>query len=243
MVRILAEMEEMMVYEKIMVASNKLRKPAFGEELVDDNGESLARFPISSYLCPTFTGERVAQAACYQQHGPAAIANYVCLPGAHLDATGTQVVEHGVMVSTQEGGGRGVGMGDIKDGIARTLLAAESRETHMATWYDGQSSWVIALRTNVVPSEGELFNSGADFMPQLPADAATALNVEPYLGKQPFIGDSARRWGPSSMHAGGAVNHVFVDNHVVSITDDIDPAVYMSLVTRNGGEDLGGVDY
>jgi type II secretory pathway pseudopilin PulG len=45
-----------------------------------------------------------------------------------------------------------------------------------------------------------------------------------------------RLWGPSSQHNGGIVNHAFGDAHVESISDQIDPNVYLWIVTRNGGE-------
>jgi prepilin-type processing-associated H-X9-DG protein len=47
-----------------------------------------------------------------------------------------------------------------------------------------------------------------------------------------------RLWGPSSEHRGGIVNHAFADGHVDSISDKIDPNVYLWMVTRNGGENL-----
>jgi prepilin-type processing-associated H-X9-DG protein len=47
-----------------------------------------------------------------------------------------------------------------------------------------------------------------------------------------------RLWGPSSEHRGGIVNHAFADGHVESISDQIDPNVYLWMTTRNGGEPL-----
>jgi hypothetical protein len=50
------------------------------------------------------------------------------------------------------------------------------------------------------------------------------------------LGAFGRRWGPSSDHAGGVVNHLFGDGHVQQITDGIDGAIYFWVITRNGGE-------
>ncbi len=47
---------------------------------------------------------------------------------------------------------------------------------------------------------------------------------------------NTRRWGPSSDHGGGIVNHLFGDGHVQQVTDQIDPAVYLWIVTANGAE-------
>jgi type II secretory pathway pseudopilin PulG len=60
---------------------------------------------------------------------------------------------------------------------------------------------------------------------------AAALN-DPDISSAP----PGRLWGPSSMHRNGLVNHVFADGHVVAISDQIDPNMYLWIVTRNGGE-------
>ena len=43
-------------------------------------------------------------------------------------------------------------------------------------------------------------------------------------------------WGPSSDHAGGVVMHLAADGSVHAITTDIDPTLYVRLVTRAGGD-------
>ena len=45
-------------------------------------------------------------------------------------------------------------------------------------------------------------------------------------------------WGPSSNHPGGVVNHLAADGAIHAITDDIDPTLYMHLVTRAGREPI-----
>jgi type II secretory pathway pseudopilin PulG len=45
-----------------------------------------------------------------------------------------------------------------------------------------------------------------------------------------------RLWGPSSEHRGGIINHAFGDGHVESISENIDPNIYLRLTTRNYGE-------
>jgi hypothetical protein len=87
-----------------------------------------------------------------------------------------------------------------------------------------------------------------------PEDGESALNVgtevkrtatasrtnDMYYYKQ-FIhgkggGDTADRWyGPSSAHP-GSVQHGFADGHGVSIQEDIDPAVYLHVLTKAGNE-------
>ena len=43
-------------------------------------------------------------------------------------------------------------------------------------------------------------------------------------------------WGPSSDHSGGVVLHVWGDAHVSGVNQDVDPVVYIQLVTRAGRE-------
>jgi len=48
--------------------------------------------------------------------------------------------------------------------------------------------------------------------------------------------------GPSSNHS-GVINHLFADGSVQSISDDIDAAAYMFLITRDGGDPTPPLDY
>ncbi|CAL1151171.1 unnamed protein product [Cladocopium goreaui] len=44
-----------------------------------------------------------------------------------------------------------------------------------------------------------------------------------------------RRWGPSSLHPGVAL-HAWGDGHSSAVKEDVDGAIYMHLITRNGRE-------
>jgi len=46
----------------------------------------------------------------------------------------------------------------------------------------------------------------------------------------------AMNWGPSSDHSGSLVISTFADGSIRSISADIDPVVFISLSTFNGGE-------
>jgi hypothetical protein len=43
-------------------------------------------------------------------------------------------------------------------------------------------------------------------------------------------------WGPSSDHSGGIILHSWGDAHVSGITEDVEPVLYIQLVTRAGRE-------
>ena len=75
-----------------------------------------------------------------------------------------------------------------------------------------------------------------------PALAGTALDNTniPYLPTSQMHTPAAGHvcWGPSSDHSNGAVMHVYGDDHVDAITDQIDPATYLALTTRAGSESI-----
>ena len=79
----------------------------------------------------------------------------------------------------------------------------------------------------------------------MPPGGQTALNIGPvpdarqaYCPALDGYGASPRTisWGPSSNHSGGVVLHLAVDASVHNITTDIDPTVYMRVITIAGGE-------
>jgi hypothetical protein len=236
LVQLLDHVEELALYAEIKDVSDKFKTPPFRDEVQGAASRDLHAVKVALFFCPSFSGSQECGATIYP-NAPAAVGNYVCLPATHLDSAGKGLVENGVIVS-KRASPRGKGREDVLDGITKTFLATESREESMASWYDGQTTWVTALKTDVLPGAGDAFPAGPDGAPVVPdsAEGSTALNVEPYLDLPPLSGAKARRWGPSSMHLGGVVIHVYVDGHVQPIPDDIDPTVYMRLTTANGGE-------
>jgi prepilin-type N-terminal cleavage/methylation domain-containing protein len=72
-----------------------------------------------------------------------------------------------------------------------------------------------------------------------PRTNATVLFAGQGGGLQPIssgTGYGGWAWGPSSDHAGGLVLHCWADAHVSSIQEDVDPELYIQLVTRAGRE-------
>jgi hypothetical protein len=47
-------------------------------------------------------------------------------------------------------------------------------------------------------------------------------------------------WGPSSVHSGNVVGHVFADGHVSMISADVDDRVYMAINTSDAKDILNG---
>jgi type II secretory pathway pseudopilin PulG len=164
-------------------------------------------------------------------------------PTSYKPMVGTHVVvgmpaENGGMVLT---GTNGLTMGDFPDGTSKTILICESKECGYASWYDGTLNWLVGNDTNKpAPSADDKppwINAALALNKGFDPKAADSL---PYLKKA----NSANRpkndvwWGPSSDHANGIVYHVFVDDHVLGITDACDAATYLALITRDGGEPI-----
>jgi hypothetical protein len=73
---------------------------------------------------------------------------------------------------------------------------------------------------------------GLNYGPTQSAQGRISMN----LGSRGTLGNTA--WGMSSDHSGGLVVTGYVDGHVGSVNSDIDPAVFLSIVTREGGESV-----
>jgi type II secretory pathway pseudopilin PulG len=192
----------------------------------------------------------------------AAVSNYVALSATHfpcmqyglvakLAATTTIPADaeapNGMIVP-----GTGLNMKACTDGSSKTLMICETIEPAMNCWYDGTTAWTTGINPNSLannpPSKADPTAAGAA-NPQkfwsVPASGTTALNVGPApdteIAYSPALAGYCATpqmisWGPSSNHAGGVVMHLVVDGSVHPISSEIDPALYMHLITRAGRE-------
>ncbi|MEM8866323.1 MAG: DUF1559 domain-containing protein [Planctomycetota bacterium] len=154
---------------------------------------------------------------------------------------------------------RGNSFRSMTDGTSKTVMIAESIEQDYASWYAGSNAYVVATWPNSQGNEigpptvrnvaagagvananawshngnadGSALNKGSnktteqDQYYQLSADNPHRLGGN--------FGD--RKWGPSSRHP-GVVQHGWGDGHGSAVQDEIDPDVYLWIVTRNGRE-------
>ena len=167
---------------------------------------------------------------------------------------------------TSMSGTKGLNFKAITDGMSKTIMVAESREPSFSSWYDGSVNYGVAIpptNSNVQATQyqpqkqtqiGGPGNSGTTINPNwwiVLAGGVSAVNYGPNPGASTgttpsyYVGSSSTpninsggNWsfGPSSQHTGGVVIHLYADGGVRNIIEDIDPTLYLQLVTRAGTE-------
>jgi Protein of unknown function (DUF1559) len=188
----------------------------------------------------------------------AAITNYVALSATHFplmqyglepkvaattDIPAGAEPPNGMIVP-----GTGLNVKACTDGTSRTLMVCETIEPAMNCWYDGTTTWTTGINPNSLrdypPSKAVTSTNSKGFW-EVPTGGTTALNVGPAPDNGIVYSNATSgyceipqviSWGPSSNHSGGIIVHAAVDGSVHLITSDIDPTVYMHLITIAGGE-------
>jgi hypothetical protein len=136
------------------------------------------------------------------------------------------------------------------DGASKTAVLIESREPTRSNWYDPQQAFVVGF----LPSgSGPVDLARSDYFPRFNAAGGwqfnsaagnrTALNHGPTSGqpKNIYYGNTGdpleRSWGPSSAHE-GRITVGMGDGSWRELDENIDPAVFFSLITVGGAESL-----
>ncbi len=169
------------------------------------------------------------------------ITNYVALSATtSLNMPGADTADGAIRPS------HGLNRKAVFDGEANTLIVCETKEPAFNSWYDGTTAW-----TTATPA-GTVLTTDANGFLVVPPGVPSSLNYGPWptsangtarlyapngYSTPGFAGQSGSiAWGPSSDHAGGVVPHLAADGAVHLIAQDIDPTLYVQLVTRNGHE-------
>ena len=270
-VQVLSYMEEDILYDEIRKASGKFTAPAFAATVArDTNADTrldaslgdahLSTVQIPSLRCPSYSGPYTAtlhamSPATANGYEPAA-GNYVAVVATDLGDGGTAAGavpwkaayknwENGGMTTTWGAGGKGLKIGDLRDGIAKTILFVESREEWWNSWFSAGCTWVSATTNDtaaggisqvggfVVLASGSLaLDYGDDvYYRDTTARCDKYLNV----AAGAWGGDTPRVFGPSSEHS-GLIHHAFADGHAQSVNDDIDGTIYLHFITRSDGD-------
>lgn len=145
------------------------------------------------------------------------------------------------------------------DGTSNTILCVESIEQSAARWAVGMETMVVALPPNIDYEFVGGYWAPLGFVPGLYAeDSRLVKTYRTYLdwdykinrwyddegltlspGPVSSLGHVYRQYpihyGPSSHHP-GVTNHLFVDGSVHGMSNKVDTALYMFLVTRDAGD-------
>ena len=148
--------------------------------------------------------------------------------------------------------GKGLRIRDYADGTAHTILLTETVEPRGAVWPIG-AQMVICGFPEQTFDDPSTHNQGKFYAPQgftggygdestvtarnylswdYPPDGADPQYENPVIGIQT---EDECLIGPASDHSAG-VNHVFADGAVRTLTREMDPALYMFLITRQGAD-------
>lgn len=249
-VKILPFMEEKTLYDQIAGRSEKFVQAGFSTEMMDQTGQiHLSNRQLPFMRCPSFSGNPFATAQEYTQFGEVGAGNYIVMAASHVDQnTGFLSTDGAVAPKTYDGETfrrKGRKIGDIVDGVSKTLLVAESREEAYSSWYDAQCPWGIAVLPSIqimrdvdgfMAPDPKREEQGRDLI-TLNYGPTSAKRSARYMRKgREWNGIDHRLWGPSSEHPGGVVIHAFADARTVPIPEALDPKIYYRLVTINGAE-------
>jgi prepilin-type N-terminal cleavage/methylation domain-containing protein len=172
---------------------------------------------------------------------------------------------NGVLVPPQNANSKGVSLRQVSDGSSKTIVLTESKEQQWSNWYDGSCAWTVAIGTGnstsyinttnspLTPIQPIKISTTIGTVPitlwTVPQGGVSGINYGPkndankyfssyaLLAPTPFQPGVAQvSWGPSSDHSGGLVIHAWGDAHVSALGEDIDPSLYIQLVTKQGRE-------
>jgi type II secretory pathway pseudopilin PulG len=204
-------------------------------------------------ICPAFRGSPYADPWKKTE----ALTNYKALGATHHESLSVASPsplkpKYGETKKHPDGAffpGYGLSMADFADGSSNTVMLVETIEPRFARWTVGAEAAVVGLAPTVEFAlvENNTFIAPRGFTYGLYEDDSTIdpsyrtyLDWDyenfPYDGGD---GSTGGRYGPSSRHSGGVVNHAFMDGCVRSLSPKTDVALYMFVLTRDGGDPAG----
>lgn len=155
--------------------------------------------------------------------------------------------------------GKDVALKDFTDGLSQTVLAVETMDPAYGIWTVGAECMLVGLPSRQPNAQGEeeplriewceakACYAPAGFDGKHYDEASPEVQrLKTYLAYDfrradpgPYAGaDPRNAYGPSSAHPGG-VHHLFADGSVRNMRRNMDFALYMFLLTRNGGDPAG----
>jgi type II secretory pathway pseudopilin PulG len=223
------------------------------------NREAAADTLIKEFQCPNNPNSEYLHPSAYSPHG--AVTNYKAMAATHVESLnqclGLGKPLYGDARMHPDGAlfpGRGVTVDEIRDGTSNTIMVAETVDDTASLWTRPRDTVLVGLPTSGDGAvsfaeqkyQGEYFAPEGfngrfwDHASQEVKAMRTFLNFDfrpgrADAGTYPAFDGSQPAYGPSSGHK-GIVNHCFCDGSVQAISKKIDPAAYMFVITRAGGD-------
>jgi prepilin-type N-terminal cleavage/methylation domain-containing protein len=218
---------------------------------------------LAAFSCPSYSGAEYVTPAMGSETASGGITNYKAMGAStqasldvgkfHLEGTKATTFPYGKETAHPDGAlnvGTRTRINDFADGMSNTIMACETREEGLtAEWQVGQFASLVGLPPGYgtfiqptinaqlapyyAPPGFTLGSYGNDSPIKMPEYGGTYLIWD--CDKQNYDVTNDIKYGPSSSHS-GVVNHLFGDNTVRSITLEVDPALYMFVITRSGSD-------
>jgi len=226
----------------------------------DPDQHAIARstaLPI--FRCPSAGGDLYA-VGTRDTLVPEALTNYKAMGATHFASLSQTSLDPVVPLYDPTPGrhpdgacfpGSKLSFANFRDGLTQTILAVETIENFYARWPIGWEATLVGLPTDTRYWDYVTFDNSYDrhfwhpwgYNGRIGDESGIWWEFRTYLNHNyddwwympSTTAVFGQRYGPSSHHR-GAVNHLFVDDSVHSISTDIDVAVYMFLITREGGD-------
>lgn len=264
-VHLLPYMEENNLYQILQSNTNRFARGSvpFAATTLGVGTAHASQTPLPGLLCPSFGGQGVVQTqsgsnfksilAGTVPYNQIAITNYKAMAGlltqAKAGSATAALTDNGAMPLRSPRTGNfdtdalpqyGQPVAAMRDGTSKTIIFTESREAGNSAWIDGMQTFVVGVAddSGALPAitNGVWVTTGVQTALGYGPTATAQGRVNMNLGSRGLLGNTA--WGPSSDHAGGLVVTGYCDGHNATVTTDIDPGVYFSLISRESGESV-----
>ncbi len=208
---------------------NLKRRIRFDLQISDPANAAVRLQVLLIFVCPSEekTGTFTVVDASGNPICDVARSSYVAMNGV-LGVSGDAWDNNGAFIRN-----RALRLADFRDGLSNTLFVGE-RSSDMSN-----PTWTGAVTGGIVPAQR--YPDPADQLAN--AEAASALVLShgsrDHLPNNPLVFDAD---ATASFHVSG-VNFLFGDGSVHAITNSVSGTVYEALLTRAGGEPVGGDDY
>ena len=212
MVDVLPGMEESNVYDALLPLSKAAATDAAFSRAYNNAAVTAAltsEVKLPWAICPSNADSNLGDGA--------GLSTYRCNGGVPT-AADVAGAENGGLCFTKD-----TGFASYRDGTAKTIMVTENRVP--VAWWKGDEMF------NFANTAGATYSGGSWSGAPLVGETDNTTFTTPAVG-------TAFDYGTSSFHAGDVVAVMYADGHNGFVYPNINPQVFLSLCTRDGGETI-----